>query len=251
MIVLANKLSSFDVSVIICGHHEGLSCIPSIRSAYAAAQQARLSKISVELIFALDCGDSITREIVVKNLEEGIIDKILHLDVDDLGQCRNCAVRESSGEWIAFIDADDLWSPNWLTLAFRSAQLDRRQIVWHPELNIYFGERLTIMRHLDMEDPLFDSYRLGFQNFWTSSVFARRSFFQVVQYPATDLANQLGYEDWSWNVRVVEKGAFHKVAAGTTHGIRVKSRSLVRRTAEYYAMPEPTHFFRTVFSSAS
>lgn len=48
-----------------------------------------------------------------------------------IGPARNLGVRASAGEWIAFLDADDLWLPG--KLAAQAAVLDE-----HPEVDMVF-----------------------------------------------------------------------------------------------------------------
>ncbi len=191
--------SDFDISVIVNAHREGLLCVPSIQSACASARHARAARLKVELIVALDCADEVTRDIANDYRRKRLIDSVLNLKVDDLGGARNISVDAARGKWVAFLDADDLWGENWLSAAYRQGENECRATVLHPELNIYFGEHWQIFRHADMDDPQFRISRLAMQNYWTLLLFTRRSLLTTIRYPTTDLKNQIGPEDWSWN----------------------------------------------------
>lgn len=240
--------NNFDISVIVNTHREGLLCLPSIKSAFAAAKLARFDGLTVELIVALDCADDMTRDIVEDARKKGLVDTVLHLNVHDLGGARNFSVGIARGKWIAFLDADDLWSENWLAAAYRHGEGENRVTVWHPELNIYFGEQWRVFRHIDMDDPSFNVSKLALQNCWTALAFTQRSLLSTVQYPATDLQNQIGYEDWGWNLRCIETGALHKIVRGTSHGIRLKRESLVKKTLAANAVPASSLLFRRILA---
>lgn len=63
-----------------------------------------------ELIIVDDCSSDNTNQIVASFEDERI--KYLHNE-KNLGAAltRNKALREAKGEWIAFLDSDDLWMP--------------------------------------------------------------------------------------------------------------------------------------------
>jgi glycosyltransferase involved in cell wall biosynthesis len=242
------KFRKCDISIIVNAHRERLFCIPSVYSADAAATKARAAGLKVELIVALDCADDTTREVVQAFQRNDVVDVVLDLKVDDLGSARNTSVGEARGRWVAFLDADDLWSEDWLIAAHQNGERERRVAVWHPEINIYFGEQWRVFRHVDMDEPNFAISRLAMQNYWTSLSFTLKSLLTAVPYPTTDLSNQIGYEDWSWNMRTIDAGAVHKIVPGTSHGIRVKQGSLVHRTVAANAVPAPSLLFRRILT---
>src|SRR5690606_37102708 len=99
---------------------------------------------------------------------------LLYLDNGDLGCSRNDAVKSADGTWIAFLDGDDLWPHDWLVKAQAAASRDPRFVVWHPEVNLYFGERADVHIHLDMEDDVFRPEMLALENIWTALCFTRK-----------------------------------------------------------------------------
>ena len=65
-----------------------------------------------ELIIVDDCSSDHTDEIVAPFLSDNRI-KYLHNEKNSgAAITRNKALREAQGEWIAFLDSDDLWMPD-------------------------------------------------------------------------------------------------------------------------------------------
>ena len=63
------------------------------------------------------------------------------MDEGDLGRVRNALVPQTAGGFIAFLDADDLFSENWLADGLdtlTAAERPGERIIAHPEVNIIF-----------------------------------------------------------------------------------------------------------------
>lgn len=56
---------------------------------------------------------------------------------------RNQAVREARGTWIAFLDDDDLWAPQWLRTALDAAQGSEPTLVYGGQIVIDEARRVT------------------------------------------------------------------------------------------------------------
>jgi glycosyltransferase involved in cell wall biosynthesis len=234
-----------DISVIITAHREGLLACPTIRSAVQAAVQARSRGLVVESLAVLDRPDQDTIE-VFKHLGAGF--RLIETMAGDPGFARNAGVAAATGNWIAFLDADDLWGGNWLTDAHVAAVADPRLVVWHPEINLYFGACDRIFHHLDMDDRDVDLTTLMLSNFWTALSFTPRRLLLKIPFEATDRDNQIGFEDWSWNMRAIAAGAIHKIVPGTGHLIRAKldQASVVQSTLALRSLPHSTPLFRSI-----
>lgn len=232
-----NPTEQYDISVVINAHREGLLLLPSLRSAAESVACAERFGLRCELIMTLDRSDELTLQMA--SHAESLFSSALNLRVDlgDLGECRNIAVQNARGRYVAFLDGDDLFCSTWLRDAFAFAQSDERLLVLHPDFNLYFGHSPHVFKHVDMDDPSFHLSVLAFTNLWTSLCFAPRDFLANCPYPKTDLANQIGYEDWGWNMRAIAAGASHLTVPDTFHVIRQKSVSLVRQTAAAGCFP--------------
>ncbi len=212
-------LRQADIAAVVNLHTEGDAALPSLVSSWRAAEHARAAGISVELAIVLDSPDAET--IAVANAWSDRA-RIIPIAVGDLGAARNAAVRTLDGEWMAFLDGDDLWGESWLTGAFTAATstddptpLD----VWHPQVNVMFGATQSLLHHRDSTDPSFSIARLRLFNAWTALSFTRREYLELTPYPRNRLAEGFGYEDWSWNVEVLRRGGRHRIVPDSVHAI--------------------------------
>jgi len=209
--------------------------------------QARSSGILIETRALLDNPDQETLNIVARTGHW--LDDIQQVNFNDLGLTRNAGLSMSKGDYLSFLDGDDLWSSNWLCHAYRDAKKDR-STVWHPAMLYYFTEddfdthstnqipyhttRSFFMRHVSSETDDFNQDSLFLNNLWTANVFAHRNLHERFPYEGVDRIKGLGIEDWSWNVKTVWSGIPHQTVDETLHMIRIKSHGSLgqQNTAE-------------------
>lgn len=202
--------------------------------------KAENSGLSVEILVMLDRSDTITREVVARSG----IPQVIETEYGDPAQARNHAVRVANGQFIAFLDADDLWGENWLVCATEAALMRTDSIIWHPEICVYFGQTKQIFQHIDMEEKNFHPIRLMVENYWTALTFGQRKIYLEHPYPVTNLQAGLGYEDWSWNMEIINHGVKHKIVPGTGHVIRRRANSVSRISLAVDAVPHPTNYIQ-------
>jgi glycosyltransferase involved in cell wall biosynthesis len=232
-----------DITAVLNVHREGNLARGSLLSLAMARQAAAAAGLSVEVLAIADCSDRATLDLLAG--AEGV--QVVETDVDDLGMARNVGVATAAGRYLAFLDGDDLWGPNWLRAAYQAATAESRAVVWHPEANLYFGgaEEPYWLLHPDIETVEGDWVTLGMRNQWTSLSFASRDTYLRIPFRRTDLAAGFGKEDWSWNSEVVAQGYLHKPVPGTAHLIRVQANSLVKRTDAANALMTPSTLMRS------
>lgn len=237
-----------DITVVLNAHREAELAWATMRSLLRSQACARAAGIHSEVLVVLDRSNDPTRAFF--SAHAPVPWRFENTDYGDLGLARNHAAARARGRFIAFLDADDLFGESWLAFAFQAASEDSRSVVWHPAINVYFGASQQIFLHADMDDPRFDVADLVSVNQWTALAFAPTELVQRVPYRAIDLANQIGYEDWSWNEAVIHAGAIHKTVAGTEHFIRVKSHgSLVSQSAAARSVAWPSGLFSSWIST--
>lgn len=235
---------NFQISAIINGHKEKLISYKSLKNFFMTCEFAESAGISVQKIGILDNADEETRQQFFKFSEK--FDQIVEIDSGDLAFARNKGVASSSGEYIAFLDADDLWCDDWLKKAFDySVSLGNQDFILHPQKNVYFGcGQLRLWEHEDSDNLKPDKAGiLLFENLWTSLCFAKRDIFTRYPYCATKLGTGYGYEDWHWNCETLGQGIRHLVVKDTRHFIRIKNSSLLRNHNSALATVRPNRLF--------
>ena len=208
-----------DVSAVLNAHDESVLAGPSMRSFEEAIAAARASGIRVESVIVLDRPDEATTAQFADAESRG--HRIIMSTAGDPGLARNAAVQDARGNFVAFLDADDLWSVNWLTDAFGSFEHSSR-LVAHPELSVFFGLQESFGFNSDSEKPNFDPGVLRVVNYWSALVFTRRQILLEFPYAATDFSEGFGYEDWHWNCVTIAAGVSHRPVRGTAHFVRRK-----------------------------
>ena len=206
--------------------------------------------LQVEAVAVLDRADALTRAVVEANGPDGL--RLEEVDFGDLGLARNHGVENAKGHYVAFLDADDLWGTDWLLKAAEAAEARTGATVWHPEVNVYFGAEKRLFVHIDMEDEAFCPPALMVENHWTALSFAERRLYLDNPYPATNLSEGFGFEDWAWNMQTISRGIVHKVVPGTGHVIRRKpDQSLARDTVLAQAVPRPSRYIHRYIPAPS
>ena len=226
------------ITCVLNGHREGALIYPTIRSAKRTIAHTRAAGVATEFLVVLDRADQQTSSIVERELNG--FGRVLHVDHGDLGHARNRGVAHSRGDYIGFLDGDDLWCREWIIDAYELCSKHEKDVIVHPEYNIYFGDDSAhTFQHIDMESPEFEFEYLLRYNHWTALSFAAKSTYRQIPFRRNDIADGFGFEDWTWNVETIRKGFLHKTVTGTSHFIRrgKQQESLLDRTNRGRSVP--------------
>lgn len=203
-----------DLTVVVTAHHEGLIAHKTMRSVFAGLEKIAKDGYTYEIIVHIDNGDAETIKYFERYKEDGRV-RIFENKFGDTGPSRNYAVRESRGEFVAFMDGDDLISDNWFSEAVKMLKAAEGEIVVHPEAILTFGVEqpnvLTLQR--DSFDLEKDTMILLGENRWCSVLVAKRTTLLKIPYKVMDAG--YGHEDYVFNIEAMQHGVLHKIAKRT------------------------------------
>jgi glycosyltransferase involved in cell wall biosynthesis len=165
-----------------------------------------------ELIVVDDCGPEDGTATSVANFADRFgANRVVYLRNDTnqgVSKSRNIAIENSTGEFVAFLDADDFWETTFLeTCVSRHRQ--------EPELDVIstavevFGDKVDMPRTMGLTsfERLHFPHSMSIGNpIQPSAVLVRRSLLQKVGgFTACDHIKQIN-EDWDLWIRLVEAG---------------------------------------------
>ncbi|WP_183100432.1 glycosyltransferase [Nocardioides pelophilus] len=216
-----------DLSIVVTAHSETAVCGPTMRSADLAVAAARAAGYEVETIIALDCATEATRAY----FDQARFDhwQRWHFEEADLGRVRNAAVTRASGRFIAFLDADDLFSENWLAegiAVLQAAEDEGRQVIAHPELNVMFDGGNSVLVHIDQASPLFTPHFAYLRNYHDSLCMTPREAHLAIPYVSRDIPNGLSFQDWQFSIESMAAGWEHVLVRDTIIFKRRRDTSL-------------------------
>lgn len=229
-----------DITAILTAHSETVLAGPSMQSADAAIAAAEAAGFTVERLIGLDNATDACRAFFEQDAFAAW--RRVEMAFKDQGKARNALAREAAGRWIAFLDADDLWSENWLAEAARHlAEAGEAKVIVHPELNWIFEKQASILAKTPQDDPLMLPHYLYFANYYDALAMAPRAAHVDHPYADRDLGAGFALEDLQWNIETMAAGWRHVVATDTiifkrrremSQNIRASQRAAVIRDLE-------------------
>jgi hypothetical protein len=217
-----------DLTVIVTAHDETAVSGPTMRAADLAVEAARAAGFTVQTIIGLDAATEATSAYFHQPHFDHWERRVL--DEADLGRVRNALVPECDGRFVAFLDADDLFSENWLSegVAALSAAAERgERAIAHPELNVIFDGNREILLNVDQDSPLFTPHYLYVRHYYDSLCLAPREAHLEVPYVTRDVPNGLSYQDFQFTIETLAAGWRHVVVRDTIIFKRRRDVSLV------------------------
>ena len=196
-------MKRYDLTVAITAHNEGLVAHKTMRSILEATKRLEEKNISFEILVHIDNGNQETLDYfdTYRNNSNVLIFKN---KFGDLGSSRNFLVQKASGEYISFLDADDLVSDNWLLVAYQTIKESPFEIVVHPEAVLNFGLNVPSVLTIQKEsrDKNNDTVVMIGENRWCSVVMGKKETFLRVPYHK--LGDGYGYEDYIFNAETLK-----------------------------------------------
>lgn len=236
------------LSIIVTAHREGLIAHKTMRSVERAVTRLEKAALSYEIIVSIDRGDETTVN-YFKNYR-GLPITIYQWDHGDLSGSRNSAIAKAHGRFVAFIDADDLMSENWLYDGLRLLlQKTYGKYVAHSAYTIEFEGADAIVQKTGYTNKDQDMLLSVLSGRWNSVIIA--PIILLKKFPYVPNSPGYGYEDWYLscclidndvkNVLVPETAIFvRRKASGSEWARQKTSRSLLHA----HAIFSPSRFRR-------
>jgi glycosyltransferase involved in cell wall biosynthesis len=154
--------------------------------------------------------------------------QVLRFQVNDVGVVRKQMVKECRFANIFFIDADDLWSKNWLKTVLKNGDLELKSI-YHPELTFFTSlKENSVLKSYRTRKMSWLKWTLLFENLWTSSFAIHKETFKFLNFKSGMVSKDLSsfaFEDWSFFRDAYYEGIKHEVVSNTFHVHYLKSES--------------------------
>ena len=225
-------MSEVDLSVIVTAHNETVVAGPTMRSANDAIVAAEGAGLEVEKIIVLDRA---TPDCAAFFRQPAFDDWTRVVSTEgDLGRTRNWVLPQTKGANIAFLDADDLFSENWLAEGMRclqEAETRGARVIAHPELNWFFDGASSVLWNIPQNHPLFLPEYFYFRNYYDSLCLSPRQAHLDHPYVSRDIPNGLSFQDWQFSIETMAAGWEHVVARDTIIFKRRRDVSLVTESS--------------------
>lgn len=163
------------------------------------------SYLNWELLVIDDCSKDNTRDVVNKLAQSDSRIKLISLDKNHGAPAapRNIGVREAKGEWIAFLDADDIWHPEKLALQIEALNTSGAMFCSSGMLD-FSDDTLLSFSKPEKIKLRYISFFMQLRKFRTptSSVVARRTL--LIDFPFNEDIEYKAREDFECWLRIHE-----------------------------------------------
>lgn len=215
------------LTAVVTAHTEGRLLRPTLRSVENALRAVIEAGDAAELLILCDNPDAATLAEAGRWRDRTDLPftvRVETVDVGESGAARNAGSALAGGEYIAFIDGDDLISEEYLASAIRILRETSEPTVLHPEYVISFGARSLAWKVDSASSPEVTYRNLVRHNLWPASSVAHASTYRTVQYRSLAAATGYGPEDWTWNIDTVIAGFRHDIVPDSVFFYRARER---------------------------
>ena len=230
---------SLDLSIIITAHGEGLLAHKTMRSVQQAAEVLKSHGVSHEILIHLDRPDAATKDYFESHKKQFRL-RLIYGDFGDLGLSRNNAAKQAKGNYLAFLDADDLISPNYYYQVYKQLTAAKSPVILHPAYSLTFGVGVPLLLWSihGSYNYTTDAFLSAGVNLWPSVAAASRQLFLDHPYPSTK--HGYGNEDYYFNTETLAAGIKHRVAKDTILFYRRRANSLLAESNDQQLVQRAT-----------
>lgn len=241
------KNMEIKVTLVVNAHREGLLLWRALQSAQQNRQNLVMSHgVACDILIVADDPATHAHDDTLSTAQRFCDEydaKLINTRHGDLGLARNSAIDAAKTEFVAFLDADDIWGPHWISRAYACMLSDEanKQRVLHPQLIVNFEKDKLYWQHTDSRSPEFDPSCFFITNAWTAHNFASVALYK--KHPYRSVGGGYGFEDWEWNSRTLAAGVTHAVVPETCHFIRKRGGSMSVVHASQARVTRPNAFW--------
>jgi glycosyltransferase involved in cell wall biosynthesis len=216
-------------SIIVTAHNEGIMLEHCIRMIYRNTREIKDAySFSFEILIALDNPNYETNKVAefLQGINENI--QIFRFNHGDVGLVRSKMIDHCNFNNVFFVDADDLWSKNWLQKVLSKRNIPLKKI-YHPELTYFKMEHeIKVLKNFKSNKLSSKKWSLLFENLWSSSFAINKDTFLISRFKSGGLNSESkihAFEDWTFFRDSCYSGIQHQIISGTFHLHRQKEMS--------------------------
>lgn len=215
-----------DLSLLLTVHREATLLRRTLLSLAAAVAHATASGYRIEVIVGLDRSDPATRAVLnAFDVPAFSGMRVIELDVGSAGLNRNATMAAATGRLVAFADADDLVSSDFLTCCIAAAHRHGPGSLVVPQWLIGFGTREHIAEFLPL-DVVGPRALFGGHPF-VSRICGHRAALAGRRFSECRARDGIGFEDWHFNAEAVADGFDIRPAEGAVLFYRQRADGLL------------------------
>jgi glycosyltransferase involved in cell wall biosynthesis len=174
-------------------------------------------------VIVVDDGSTVDTRDVVSAFEDERIRVIRHESARGVSAARNTGAAAATGDWLAFIDDDDLWAPDKLVAQLGAARTTGRRWIYTSALRVDIDLNvINVYRARLPEELVAQLRRWNYVPGGCSGVLAHRDAFPDGELIFDDRFTQ--FADWDLWIRLAERG-LPGVVAKPLVGYRIHTRN--------------------------
>ena len=157
---------------------------------------------------------------VLQSLNHPVI-RVIHQENRGLASARNTGMRHAVGDYIYFLDADDLISPQCLERLYMLLEKQEGAVAAVSRIQLFGGSK-----HGAVWGHAYNPYVIRIQNQWGAGIMLLKAAIQEYEL-WYDESMRAGYEDWELNIRLGKTGKRILFCPDALYHYRIRKNSLL------------------------